>query len=51
MCSLVVGEGAFVRDCSGIGQMWVMCRVGTVDYSVSAECGGGRDSRVKGRGR
>jgi hypothetical protein len=28
--SVVVGEGACVRDCRGKGQMGVMCRVGTV---------------------
>jgi hypothetical protein len=50
-CSLVVGEGAFVRDCSGIGQMWVLCRVGIVDYLAGAECGGGSGNGMKGRGR
>jgi hypothetical protein len=51
-CSLVVvGHSAFVRDCRGIGQMEVMCRVGIVDYSVSGGCGGSGGSGVKGRGR
>jgi hypothetical protein len=27
--SVVVGEGACVRDCRGIGQMGVLCGVGT----------------------
>jgi hypothetical protein len=40
MCSLVVGNGACVMDCRGIGLTEVMCRVGTIDYSVSGECGG-----------
>jgi hypothetical protein len=31
--------------------MEVMCRVGTVEYSISGEHGGGRSSGVKNRGR
>jgi hypothetical protein len=29
--SVVVGEGACVKDCRGIGQMGVRCRVDTAD--------------------
>jgi hypothetical protein len=47
--SVVVGEDTCFRDCRGIGWMGVMCRVGTADYSVSGECGGGRGSGMKGR--
>jgi hypothetical protein len=47
--SVVVGQGAYVRDCRVIRWMWVMCRVGIVDYSVSGEHGGDRGSGVKGR--
>jgi hypothetical protein len=47
---VIVGEGIFVRDFRGIGQMGVMCRIGIVDYSASGECGGGRSSRVKAVG-
>jgi hypothetical protein len=32
--SIIVGECAFVRDCRGIGQMWVMCRAGILDSSA-----------------
>jgi hypothetical protein len=49
--SVVVVEGACVRDYKGIGQMRVLCRVGTGNYSVCGECGGSRGSGVKGRGR
>jgi hypothetical protein len=45
------GESAFVRNCRGIGQMGVMCRVGIVDYSGCGRCEGGRGTQVKGRGR
>jgi hypothetical protein len=31
--------------------MGVMCRVGTVNYLASGECGGGRSSGVKDMGR
>jgi hypothetical protein len=48
---VVVGEGAFFRDCRGIGWMGVMCTVGLVDHSVSDECGGDSGSRVKDSGR
>jgi hypothetical protein len=40
--SVVVGKGAFVRDCRGIGQFGVMCRVSIVNYLASGTCGGGR---------
>jgi hypothetical protein len=31
-CSLlVVSENTFVRDCIGVGQMGVMCKVGILD--------------------
>jgi hypothetical protein len=49
--SVVVGKGAIVRDCREVGRMVVMCKVGTIDYSVSGECGGGRDSRGKVKGQ
>jgi hypothetical protein len=51
MCSVTVGEGAIVRDCRRIGRMWVTCKVGIIDYSVSGEYGGGRGSGQKGRVR
>jgi hypothetical protein len=46
-----VGEGAIVRCFGGIGRMDVTCKVGIIDYSVSGECGGGRDNGGKGKGR
>jgi hypothetical protein len=49
--SIVVREGAFVRDCRGIGQMEVLCRVGIVDCSVSGECGSGKGNMMNGRRR
>jgi hypothetical protein len=49
--SVTVGEGAIFRDCRGIGRMGVICKVCIVGYSASGECGGGRGSGVKDRGR
>jgi hypothetical protein len=50
--SVVVRETAIVRDCRGIGRMGIMCKVSIIDYSVSCEFGGGRDSgREKGEER
>jgi hypothetical protein len=46
-----VGKGEFVRDCRGIGRMGVMCKIVTIDYSVSGECGGGSDSEGEGKGK
>jgi hypothetical protein len=33
--SVVVEEGAIVRDCRGIGRKGIMCTVGIIDYSMS----------------
>jgi hypothetical protein len=47
-----VGEVAVISDYRGIGRMGIMCKVGILDYSVSGEFGGGRDSEVEeGKGR
>jgi hypothetical protein len=46
-----VGEDAIVRDYRRIGMNGVMCKVGIIDYSVSGDCGGRRDSVGKWRGR
>jgi hypothetical protein len=40
--SVVVVEGACVRDCRGLG----LCEVGIVGWSVGDECVGGRGSLV-----
>jgi hypothetical protein len=40
----IVGEGAIVRDCRGIGRMRIICEVGITNYLVSGECGGSKDS-------
>jgi hypothetical protein len=34
--SVLVGEGAIVRVCRGIGRMGVMCETGVIEYSVSS---------------
>jgi hypothetical protein len=50
MCKGVVqslGEGAIVR---GIGRIGTKCEVGIVHYSVTGECGSGRDIEGKCRG-
>jgi hypothetical protein len=49
--SVVVEEGAFVRDCRRIAMMEVMDKVVTEDYSASSECGEGRGIGEKGMGR
>jgi hypothetical protein len=49
--SVIVGEGACVKDYRGVGQKGVIYRVGTVDQSASGVCGGGRGSGVNGRGK
>jgi hypothetical protein len=46
----LVGEGAFVRNCRGIGTMVVLHKFGVADYSVSGSCGVDRGSGAKGRG-
>jgi hypothetical protein len=55
MCSsVIVGEDAVIRYCTGIVSMGVICKVGVIDYSVSSYCGGIRDSggeRLERRGR
>jgi hypothetical protein len=45
------GDGAFVRDCRGLGRMRIMCKFGIVDYKLSGEYEGSKGSEVKGRGR
>jgi hypothetical protein len=40
--------------CQGLQRdrkLGIMCKFGIVDYSVSGECGGGRGSEAKYRGR
>jgi hypothetical protein len=38
MCSsVIVGEGAVVRDCIGIGRMGVMCKIGIIYISICDE--------------
>jgi hypothetical protein len=44
--SVVVEEGACVRDCRGLG----LCKVGIVGWSVGDEIEGGKDSLVTGWG-
>jgi hypothetical protein len=46
-----MSEDTFVRDCIGIGQMGVMCKVGILDYSGCGEHGKSRGSGIKGKGR
>jgi hypothetical protein len=46
-----VEEGAIIRDCRGIGRMRVMCEVVIIGYSVSGECGGGKDKERNWRER
>jgi hypothetical protein len=45
--SVVVVEGAFVRDFRGLG----LCKVAIVGWSVGDECVGGRSGLVTGWGR
>jgi hypothetical protein len=45
-----VREGAIVGDCRVIGVLEVTFVVCIIDYSMSGECGGGRNSAEKGWG-
>jgi hypothetical protein len=45
MCSsVIVGEDAVIRNCTGIVSMGVICKVGVIDYSVNTYHTGGRNS-------